>query len=222
VCGTDNRTQVTAVTTAPWRWNCQLIITLANGSKARGTGWFAGPCLVMTAGHCVYSHDTGGWARSIEVIPGKNAASQPYGSVTSSNLRSVSGWTGGKSGNPEFDYGGILLPNSTLGNRVGWFGVANLPDAELNGLLVNTAGYPGDKPFGTQWFMSDKLTRVTPRKLYYQIDTYGGQSGSAVWRLKSGQRQAVGVHAYGGCPNSATRINADVFNNIVAWRNLCK
>jgi V8-like Glu-specific endopeptidase len=224
VCGPDNRTQITATTTTPWRWNCQLIVTLNNNAKVRGTGWFAGPCLVMTAGHCVFSHAAGGWAKSVEVIPGKNGAAQPFGSVTvgTSRLRAPTGWTGGKSGNPDFDYGGIILPDSSLGNRVGWFGFANLSDGELNGLLVNTAGYPGDKPFGTQWFMADKVTSVTSRRIFYMIDTFGGQSGSAVWRLKDGQRHAVGIHAYGGCPNGATRINSDVFAQMLAWRNQCK
>ena len=80
VCGADERVQVTATAVVPWRWICQLIITYSNGSRARGTGWFIGPHTVMTAGHCVHSAANGGWAREIEVIPGMNAASRPFGS----------------------------------------------------------------------------------------------------------------------------------------------
>jgi V8-like Glu-specific endopeptidase len=85
---------------------------------------------------------------------------------------------------------------------------------------VNNSGYPGDKPFGTQWFNAGAITQVTNRKIYYMIDTYGGQSGSPVWRFLNGQRHGVGIHAYGGCPNSATRIVKEVFDNMLAWRNL--
>jgi V8-like Glu-specific endopeptidase len=220
VCSTDDRVQITATTSIPWRWICQLVITMANGGQSRCTGWFIGPCTVMTAGHCVFSHSAGGWARRIEVIPGMNGGSRPYGSQIGTSFRSVQGWTGG-SGDPNYDYGAIILPNSTLGNRVGWFGFAALTDSSLQNLLVNNSGYPGDKPFGTQWFNAGRITNVTSRKIYYMIDTFGGQSGSPVWRLQNGERHAVGVHAYGGCPNSATRIVQPVFNNMLAWRNAC-
>ncbi|BCU10608.1 MAG: serine protease [Microcystis sp. M048S1] len=218
VCGRDDRVRITPATNIPWRWICELIITFADGVQARGTGWFIGPRTVMTAGHCVYSHSNGGWARSIEVIPGMDGASRPFGSQVGTSFRSVLGWT--RDQNQEYDYGAIILPNCQLGNRVGWFGFAVLSDSSLQGLTVNNSGYPGDKPFGTQWFNAGAISTVRPRKIYYMIDTYGGQSGSPVWRLLNGERHAVGVHAYGGCPNSATRITTEVFNNMLAWRNI--
>jgi len=52
------------------------------------------------------------------------------------------------------------------------------------------------------------------------LDTFGGQSGSPTWRFVNEQRHAVGIHAYGGCPNSSTRIVPPVFNNMLAWRQL--
>jgi glutamyl endopeptidase len=216
VCGSDDRTQVTATANIPWRWICQLIIQYPNGAGARGTGWFIGPHTVMTAGHVVFSQANGGWARQIEVIPGMNGALRPFGSQIGTSFRSVVGWT--QSTNPEYDYGAIILPNNDLGNRVGWFGFAVLSDAGLNGLLVNLSGYAGDKPFGTQWFMAGTISAVQPRRLRYMVDTFAGQSGSPVWRLSSGQRHAVGIHAYGGCPNGATRIIQPVFNNMIAWK----
>jgi glutamyl endopeptidase len=216
VCGNDDRVQINQTTEMPWRWICQLIITAADGAKYRCTGWFIGPHTVMTAGHCVYMHDNGGWAKQIEVIPGMNAANRPFGSQVSTVFRSVLGWTKNKDWN--YDYGAIILPDNTLGNRVGWFGFAVLPDSSLNNLTANNSGYPGDKPFGTQWFNAGRVTKLTDRKFYYMIDTMGGQSGSPVWRFINGQRHAIGVHAYGGCPNSATRITKAVFDNMIAWK----
>ncbi len=218
VCGNDDRVRISPATAIPWRWCCELLITYPNGAGARGTGWFIGPKTVMTAGHVVYSAGNGGWASKIEVIPGMDGASRPFGSQVGTSFRSVSGWT--SSGDPEYDYGAIILPNNTLGNTVGWFGFANLPDAQLQNLFVNTAGYPGDKPFGTLWFNAGAITQVTSRRLYYMIDTAGGQSGSAVWRYLNGQRHAVGIHGYGGCPNKAVRIITPVYNNMVAWKAL--
>jgi glutamyl endopeptidase len=217
VCGHDDRVHITATAAIPWRWICQLIITMPNGAGFRGTGWFIGPRCVMTAGHCVYSKSNGGWARRIEVIPGMNGAARPYGSSIGTNFRSVTGWTNNE--DPNYDYGCIVIPNP-LGNTVGFFGFASLTDASLNNLLSNNSGYAGDKPFGTQWFNAGRVTNVTARKIYYMLDTFGGQSGSPVWRFLNNQRHAIGIHAYGGCPNSATRIIPAVYNNMLAWRNL--
>lgn len=217
VCGNDDRVQVTNVTAIPWRWICKLIITFPNGARGGCTGWFISPKAVMTAGHCVYSKGNGGWARQIEVIPGMNSTARPYGSMVGTSFRSVTGWT--QNSDPNYDYGCIILPNPTLGNQVGYFGFAALTNASLQNLLANNSGYPGDKPFGTQWFNAGRITNVTSRKIYYMLDTYGGQSGSPTWRYQNGQRHAIGIHAYGGCPNSSTRITTAVFNNMMAWRN---
>jgi glutamyl endopeptidase len=218
VCGADDRVRISPATAIPWRWICKLFITFPNNAQYVGTGWFVGGRTVITAGHCVYSKPNGGWAKSIEVVPGMDGTSRPYGSQVGTSFRSVNGWI--NDAKPDFDYGAIILPNCSLGNRVGWFGFASLSDSSLNNLLVNTSGYPADKPYGTQWFNAGRITRVTDRKVYYMIDTIGGQSGSPVWRYLNGERHVIGIHAYGGCPNSATRINSPVFNNIMAWRNI--
>jgi glutamyl endopeptidase len=218
VCGNDDRVRISPATSIPWRWNCQLIITMANGNASRCTGFFIGRRTVMTAGHCVFSHAAGGWARSIRVIPGKDGASEPFGSQTATSFRSVVGWVNNQ--DPEYDYGAIILPNTTLGSRVGFFGFASLSFFTLLGLLVNNAGYAGDKPFGTLWFNAGRITSVTSRRLFYMVDTFGGHSGSPIWMLSGGHRYVVGIHGYGGCPNKAVRIIEPVFNNMLAWRNL--
>ena len=63
------------------------------------------------------------------------------------------------------------------------------------------------------------MTSVGARKVYYDVDTYGGQSGAAVYRIINGARYAVAVHAYGGSTsNSGTRITSGVHTNLVAWK----
>lgn len=78
VCGSDDRVQISPATAVPWRWNCELIITMANGSTARGTGWLIGPRTVMTAGHVVYSAAAGGWAPSSRGEFHPPALTDPY------------------------------------------------------------------------------------------------------------------------------------------------
>ena len=221
VHGVDNRIQITNTSVYPWRAIASLLITARDGSLWIGTGWFIGPHTLMTAGHVVYIKNSGvpgrdGWVRSIQVMPGRNGGTLPYGSVTSSNFHTVNGWA--NNGDENYDYGGIIIPTQ-LGNTVGWFGFGVYADGDLTAAIGNISGYPGDKPAGTQWYDSRKIASVNSTKVFYDIDTAGGQSGSAVYRIINGNRYAVAVHAYGGAvTNSGTRINNNVYNNMVAWK----
>ena len=221
VHGPDDRVQVTNTSAYPWRAHASLLITAADNSTWIGTGWFIGPHTLMTAGHVVHIKNSGvpgrdGWVKKIQVMPGRNGGSLPYGSVTSTTFRSVTGWT--TNGDENHDYGAIILPTQ-LGNTVGSFGFGVYSDADLTASTGNISGYPGDKPAGTQWYDSRKIASVNSRKVYYDIDTAGGQSGSAVYRVINGNRFAVAIHAYGGAStNSGTRIITAVYNNMVAWK----
>lgn len=217
VCGTDGRKRITTTTRFPFKAIALLRITFPNGQQVRGTGWFIGPKTLMTSGHCVYSHNAGGWAKKVEVIPAINGNTRPYGSQFSYSYCSVKGWT--KNRNSDYDYAAIFLPNAQLSKQTGWFGFANYSASTLRSLTVNNSGYPADKPFGTQHYNAGRITRVNDRKIEYMLDTYGGQSGSPVWRYINGKRYAVGIHGYGGCPNKAIRINEGVYNNMLKWKN---
>ena len=223
VHGPDDRVRITATSTYPWRAHASLLITAADNSQWIGTGWFIGPHTLMTAGHVVHIKGSGvagrdGWVKRIQGMPGRNGAALPFGTVTSTSFRSVTGWTNSASGDENFDYGAILLPTQ-LGNTTGWFGFGVYADADLLGTVGNISGYPGDKPGGTQWYDARKIAAVNARKVFYDIDTAGGQSGSAVYRIINGARYAFAVHAYGGATtNSGTRIITAVYNNMVAWK----
>jgi glutamyl endopeptidase len=221
VHGPDDRVQISATNVYPWRAHASLLITARDGSLWIGTGWFIGPHTLMTAGHVVYIKNSGvdgrdGFVRSIKVMPGRNGTTLPYGSVTTSNLRTVKGWA--DNGDEEHDYGAIIL-DTDLGATTGWFGFGVYSDATLTASVGNISGYPGDKPDGTQWYAARRIASVAARKVYYDIDTFGGQSGSAVYRIVDGKRYAFAVHAYGGATtNSGTRIVTPVYNNMVAWK----
>jgi len=221
VHGPDDRVQIGGTAAYPWRVHASLLITALDNSRWIGTGWFIGPHTLVTAGHVVYIKNSGvpgrdGWVRSISVMPGRNGSTLPYGAATSTNFRSVTGWA--TSGDENYDYGAIIIPTN-LGTLVGWLGFGAWPDADLLTATGNISGYPGDKPAGTQWYDSRRVASVNSRKVYYDIDTAGGQSGSAAYRIVNGQRYGVAVHAYGGATtNSGTRITVPVYNNMVAWK----
>ncbi len=222
VIGQDDRVQIQPTHLYPWRAHASLRITAADDSLWIGTAWFAGPRILVTAGHCVYIKGSpvpgrDGWVKNIVVMPGRNGNALPYGSATSSHFYTVRGWA--QNGSDEYDYGAIIL-NESLGERTGWLGFGNW--SNLRGVGGNISGYPGDKPPGTQWYAGRPISSATSRKVYYEIDTMGGQSGSAVYRFYNGGRYGVAIHAYGvgggATSNSGTRINSAVFKNLKAWK----
>jgi V8-like Glu-specific endopeptidase len=218
VYGTDDRRRIDNTRETPFAKICYLTIVAADNSRWIGTGWFAKANLVVTAGHCLYIHDRGGWVKSVTVIPGSNGNNRPFGQqeVSTRFLRSTRGWVDQKS--MAYDYGAIILPTATgqqaLGSLVGTFGYGAFSNQELAAFNVNISGYPGDKEAGTQWYHGQRLNQVLDLQLQYEIDTYGGQSGAPVW-IKNEQRTVVGIHNYGG--NYATRMTANVMANIDRW-----
>ena len=81
VIGRDERVRILDTDLAPWRMICALRMR-AQRRGTLGTGWFIGPKTVLTAGHCVFSTGFfGGWASTIEVIPGLNGSGDGPGAL---------------------------------------------------------------------------------------------------------------------------------------------
>ncbi len=211
IIGPDGRYQITGTTAYPYR-----AIVHVTSSIGGCSGWLIGANTVATAGHCIHN---GAWATNVVVYPGRNGSSTPYGSCTASRLYSVTGWTTNRDRN--YDYGAIKL-NCTIGNTTGWFGF-RWQSASLTGQPSYTAGYPGDKPYGTMWRSDDQVRTTQTYRLYYANDTIGGQSGSVVWNNEAScSTCGIAIHAYGvdGTGyNGGTRITQQVYNNLVTWRD---
>lgn len=228
--GPDERIRVTSTSAYPWSANASLQIIAPDGEIYVGTGWFVSAHTLVTAGHCIFIHDRAGrfadWAREIRVVPGRDRVEAPFGSAVSTTFRTVAGWA--RDRDPRFDYGVIDIP-LPLGETVGTYGYGFFGDDQLVGRTANISGYPGDKidtedgtrkEDGTQWYDSKEIVKVDDQKVYYDIDTFGGQSGSAVYVGEAGERVAIGIHAYGDSyfGNSATRITRPVYDNIKGWQ----
>jgi glutamyl endopeptidase len=223
----DQRVRVLDTELLPWRMICRLRIQSKAGEFV-GTGSFAGPKTVVTAGHCIFASQMSGAATSITVIPGQSAGAspdQPFGFKTSTNFSTTDLWK--EQEDPDFDIGCIHLAEA-FNPHPGVFSTAVFSTEELRGFLVNVAGYPADKGGDKLFHHANQILAATDRRIFYAIDTMGGQSGAPVWLHESedGPPVVVGIHAYSefATPselqiraNSAPRIIPEVFELIKGW-----
>ena len=216
VIGADNRVNITDTTVYPWRAITKLLIRWPNGQGGGCSGTMIAPRYVLTAGHCVNQDSKGGWATSVEVVPGLDGTYRPYGSAFATRFRSVTAWT--EDQNADSDYALITLDRN-MGNTTGWFGYGTW--SNLEGITGHLAGYPADRGAGVEMYYDyDPILDTNDKRLFYQIDTFNGQSGSGVYRKIDGSRYVMGVHAYGvngDNLNKATRINSSRFDRIQDW-----
>ena len=75
-------------------------------------------------------------------------------------------------------------------------------------------GYPGDRERSLfQFKMRDAVSKRDGR-FFYQIDTFGGQSGSPLLR---DNHRAIGIHNYGGCDNRASDLYQEFVDGVASW-----
>jgi glutamyl endopeptidase len=236
VIGADGRARVSPTTGYPWRAIGRITFQVQGRAGTFGcTGWLIGKHTLATAGHCVYDTSVNKWATlsSVRFYPGQNGASTPWGSCTAAALYSVQGWTVSEDRN--YDYAAIRLASCTypnpdsrdIGINTGYFGFF-WQSASLLNYAETISGYPGDKPTGQQWRMSDKIRVSQTYRIFYSNDTAGGQSGAPIFYNKSGCGQcSMGIHTTGvggsypgNTYNGGTRIRQAVFNNYVNWKSI--
>ncbi len=216
IIGADNRIKITDTTSYPWRTVTKLIVTFPKG-KGGCTGTIIAAKYVLTAGHCVHNKDYGGWAKKIEVIPGLSGTYKPFGSVFATKLRSYTSWTSSQKADHDI---GLITLDKSIGNTTGWLGYAYYPS--INGVTGNITGYPGDKDNGLYpYYHYGSIASSTSYRLYYQIDTSNGQSGSGIYYKTGDKRYVFGVHTNGTSSptgyNSGTRLDSKKVKDLKSW-----
>ncbi len=226
IIDTDDRVQIGDTTAYPWRAIAWLGLYDADEElMGHCTGTFIGPDTILTAAHCLWNSDTETWTGDIAVVPGKDGSYEPFGYKWAVNWWVPDAYIE-SGGNNLWDWGVVKLGTSELGDMVGWLQVAQLTTETLTRPDFEPAivGYPGDKEGEEEWTMwggiKDAFLEVGPYDLYHVIDTYPGQSGSAIFSASTADPEImgliVGVHTTGGKSyNRGARIDSELLDDIM-------
>ena len=187
-----------------------LWTTWADGTKTIGTCTLVGQNDILTATHCVYNPDKGGWAASFSFNFGAdyNATTQrweSYGSVVDYTQYVVTAWPDGTFTDAnnatmtptesQWDVALIGIDRA-VGNTLGWLGMSS---GYNNGLIyADAVGYPTD---GTGMMIENSVA-VKANGAWYESSNYvlgPGSSGGPLLASSDGSTKdtVIGVKSTG-------------------------
>ncbi|WP_135213198.1 trypsin-like serine peptidase [Vitreimonas flagellata] len=217
VIASDNRVPIGDTTEIPWRSIALLNITYKSGKRAIGTAWFIGPKTMATAAHNLHDPKHGR-ATALGVFPAFDGRAAPFGSVGVESVFFPQAWT--TKWRPADDYG-VLVLKSSIGNQLGWFGLADF-DPPPKIVLANVCGYVSNRRPRTQYFNGGRIHAWTANFVEYPFDTSAGMSGAPVfYKNDREERLAIGIHTYGGATaNRARRITGAAYESLLEYSQL--
>ncbi|MGW7932712.1 trypsin-like serine peptidase [Staphylococcus xylosus] len=211
ILGKDDRKLVKNYMSPPYKSIVLLNMTF-NNITYTGTGAVIAPDTILTAAHNVYDSKLGGWATDITAYAGARPHKATIGKAKVDKKYVLPEWINSQSSQHDL---AVIKLKTSLGDQTGTLGITN--EMKLSE-PIETAGYPADKGGWTLYKGNGLLKKFTNFNVYYDIDTYGGQSGSPVWNR---DKKIIGVHAYGSSPlNFATKINDTNLKLIKNWTNI--
>ncbi|KAL8729292.1 MAG: hypothetical protein Q9181_005046 [Wetmoreana brouardii] len=196
------------------------------GKWAMGTGWLIKPDILVTAGHCSYdwSHNLGRATEVKAYIGYQGDASVKHPDTQFRSVKRIvttEGWLKGR-GAKNFDVSFMQVEEPFAGVTP----IVYSETPESGEYTIGVVGYPGDlkdpstgekgaymyemfleishPPLTLHLKTRYDLATQADTMLEYQIDTYGGNSGSPV--LRHPKMDSIGAHVYGGTYNSASVI----------------
>lgn len=225
IFGVDDREEVENTTRFPWWVIGFQAHAYASGDAFRCTAFLVGPYLALTAGHCIYNPDLGGFANEVVFAP---AQYQPAGSsqvVQPFGMHNACLWVTNQpfvdTSDLPFDYAALFFRDAFTSLGIGTF----MPLVfDRMPATVNTAGYPataqGRASFGMWYAFEEQFVQVDARLLLHRAATTAGQSGSPMWEFfpDTGARRVVALNTFGSQNfNGGPRLVAQNLALIESW-----
>lgn len=117
-----------------------------------------------------------------------------------------------------------------IGSYTGWASVETVEDTDFDQKIVNVTGYPAQKTVldillgrhtERMYTMSGPVVSTEKHKIYYNLDTSGGQSGAGVWYMNEEDLvNVVGIHIMGRSKvmgNAGVRLSLENITLINDW-----
>lgn len=197
------RTEITDPSAFPYRTNGRLFGVDGFGQEYACSATAVSSqnlSVVMTAGHCVYLEEAGGWSRALLFVPGYQNGSAPYGEWPAPEMLTPPSWL--QLQTPSYDVAALVTSPNPNGERleelVGGRGIAWNVARKLQ---FDTFGYPAAPPFdGERLFVCDSQTGVEavitpkPRPTAIGCDMNEGSSGGG-WIIRD--TYLNGVNSFG-------------------------
>ena len=205
VIGNDGR-EIVDTDELPFSAISYLELSWANGSGGTCTGTLIGRNRVLTNAHCVIKPGTQQGISSAIVYPGVSGSTAWFGGYNVVDYYVTSNWI--STGSITEDFAVLVLSatnNRHAGDVAGTLGIRRVTN--LLNTNIGIFGYPGDLIQAAeeinQYGMRGRVTNEDNSTAFYEIDTAGGQSGSA---LLNASNQVVGVHSSGYSNSNGTPI----------------
>ena len=226
IIGLDDRERLSETQVAVHPYSTVLLLLVGWDTDSNGTvdyysqvtGTMVGPNTILTAGHCIYKQESG-WPDELRVYPFVSSSSLNGKTYYSASAFYVPSSYQNGTNTQQNDWGIISLPDTcTLSDNTGYMGFST--SESLLGKSFVISGYPGDDSY-YQNKATGTVLQENDYECYYDIDTYPGESGAAIFSETGGI--LWGVHAYGtglsGTYNHGCKITDSIYNTITAFRD---
>lgn len=178
-----------------------------------GTASLQAPDILISAAHCFFDSNLGGWPVSMEFFPAKNTTGSSVSEADWVSASISQAYADGPGWVSQEDWV-IIQIDSPLGNTYGWFGLHGCAQEQVNSVNVELAGYPTDKG-GEQWRSSGRFEGIDNNVMIHNMYSTPGFSGAPVFDSE-GSVYAIHILDYGTVhEGGATRMSDWLFEMIV-------